>query len=99
MVHKDNIMFRSTDGSLFVYEGQPKRCPFCALLLSKSRKGESNEKEKNCENKTSKSDSRSFASYRKRVRCARTRSGNYGRSRERDNERTDSRAWKGGSFR
>ena len=94
MVHKDNIMFRSIDGSLFVYEGQPKRCPFCTLLLSKSRKGESNEKEKNCENKNFKPVSHSSASYGKRVRRARTGRGGYGSGRKRDDKRTDCRVWR-----
>ena len=51
MVHKQDRMFRSKDGNLFVYEGQPKCCPFCTFLLSKSRKGDRNEKEENSQNK------------------------------------------------
>ena len=89
MVHKQDRMFRSKDGNLFVYEGQPKCCPFCTLLLSKSRKGDRNEKEENSQNKNAKSVSRSFASHRKRVQRARRRSGGDRSSRKRDNERTD----------
>lgn len=70
MVHKQDRMFRSKDGNLFVYEGQPKCCPFCTLLFSKSRKGDRNEKEENSQNKNAKSVSRSFASHRKRVQRA-----------------------------